>query len=114
MVKLGFTHPNDDMMMILIFSKEPVDEWMNAESTTVDADCKKTKRSTQKVLFKLLFLLPLQAALQPTSTPAPPFYAVSDLISVISVFAADLPASAFPWRHVEGHRAPRKEPHRWT
>lgn len=54
MVKLGFTHPNDDMMMILIFSKEPVDEWMNAESTTVDTDCKKTERSTQKVLFKLL------------------------------------------------------------
>jgi len=60
-------------------------------------------------------LLPLQAAMQPASTPAPPFYAVSDfamsLLFVIDaalfcsrgVFAAALPALSFPYRHVEGH-----------
>lgn len=38
----------------------------------------------QPALFKQHFLLPLLAALQPTSTPAPPFYAASDFISIIS------------------------------
>ena len=64
----------------------------------------------------LLFLLPLQAALQSTFSSLPAFYAVSDLIKVISVItdvcsvpdgtgglvAAWLPAFVLPHRSMEG------------
>lgn len=58
----------------------------------------------------------------PTTTPDPVFYAVSDLINVISVFSdpcsvlypeehAAYPALAFPCWHLEGQEPSQKDPH---
>lgn len=60
-------------------------------------------------------------ALQPSSTPAPPLYVVSEVVSFLmpnllytrGVFAAYAPASGFPRRPVEGQETPRSGPD-WT
>lgn len=64
----------------------------------------------------LLFLLPLQAVLQPTCTAALHFYVVSDLMSFLLSLMPALFCTlrylllSLPRRHIEGQRAQRTKP----
>lgn len=70
------------------------------------------RRFIETALVCLPFLLlPPQPAMQHASTPASSLHAVV-IVAVPGVFAAALPALAFPWKHIEEQEGPRTESYR--
>lgn len=68
----------------LISEAAPISWWLSWLSSMRPIGRSQPGCTVKAAVTRLLFLLPLQAALRPTSTPAPAFHAMSDWISVTS------------------------------